>query len=459
MFRPDNIKSVYLIGIGGIGMSALARYFLLRGCSVSGYDKTPTALTSDLAADGIFIHFDEEPSQMPEMVDLIIHTPAIPRDSVLLAEARHRCVWMMKRAEVLGAVVADKRLIAVAGTHGKTSTCAMIGHIMKFAGKKCVSFIGGITTDYNSNLLFDENAEWAVAEADEYDKSFLQFNPEISVITSIDEDHLDIYGGKDELIRNFNLFASQTKPGGTLVLNQKLRGIVTHSGTQVLYSEAECEGCFAAKHWNKKGNLYFKLIEDNKEVADVNLGSPVLFNIQNAIAAYIATKKAGVPEELIFEALKSYSGVKRRFEIVLKSKKNVLIDDYAHHPEEIRACIESARSLYPNFQITVVFQPHLYSRTRDLAQQFAASLSLADELYLLGIYPAREAPISGITSEVILKSITIKEGVLSSLCDVTKDLVVRENQVVIIMGAGDIDAIVGEIQRKMKSEIRRISCA
>jgi len=458
MINIENIKSVYFIGIGGIGMSAIARFFLQAGCSVSGYDKVFTSLSGKLKEEGAYIHYDENIDKIPEGLDLVIYTPAIPIQSPLIQEISKRNIPIVKRAEVLGSIVASYKLIAIAGSHGKTTVTAMISHVFKHANLPSLAFIGGVSVNYQTNFLSDENAEWAIVEADEFDRSFLQLHPDIAVITSIDPDHLDVYGGSEEMEKTFNEFSAQIKPGGRLIAEKSVIHKL-NSDTITSYSSLE-NGDYSARNINiEKSELQADIYENGTLLTKVIIGSPALYNVTNVLAAFAVCRAAGIQTNIIAEAIASFSGVNRRFEIVLNKHKIVLIDDYAHHPEEIKACVKSAKALFPNKTLTVIFQPHLFSRTRDLKEDFIQSLSLADELYLLDIYPARELPIPGITSNILLEQITCGFKKMSSLETIANDLSIRaKGQIVIVMGAGDIDITVRGIKEKIDNFLKNKTC-
>jgi len=448
----DNIKHVYLIGIGGIGMSALARYFKASGRDVSGYDKTATSLTAELNNEGIAVHYDDNVEMLPVYLTgsaintevLIIYTPAIPQDHTELCYLQTKGYKMYKRSEVLGLITDSSRTIAVAGTHGKTTTSAMIAHILKDSGTDCTAFLGGISSNYNSNLLLgsgNPDKEWVVVEADEYDRSFLTLFPQISLITSLDADHLDIYGSHSDMIASYSQFASQTKPGGRLIIKSglKLTCDTSAAWTYSISGDADFE---AADITVKDHKYHFSIREEGGIQKNLVLSWPGRHNVENAVAAYAATRAAGVSIQAIKKALSSFKGVKRRFDYQVSSEKVTYIDDYAHHPEELKAAILSVRELYPKEKIIGVFQPHLFSRTRDFVEGFGKSLSLLDELILLDIYPAREKPIPGITSAIILDRVTIPNKTICSKDKVIEKVLSSQAKVILTLGAGDIDQLV-----------------
>ena len=446
-------------------MSALARYFAGRGAQVSGYDRTPTSLTDELLSEGMDIHFEEDPGLIPPGTDLVIYTPAIPEENIELQQVREKGLPLLKRAEVLGAITRGTRTIAVAGTHGKTTTSTLIAHILCQAGIRCTAFLGGISKNYHSNYIEqgrqDEglrfsggSAELFVVEADEYDRSFLQLHPYIAVITSADPDHLDIYQDVGHLLDSFGLFASQTEPGGFLLLRAGLSIPFADPEKSTRYSyHVGAPADFHAEDLKIRQGLYrYNLVTPGGMTGRLLLGLPGIFNLENAVAASAVAWILGVPEPVLKTALSSYRGVKRRFDFQILREDLIYIDDYAHHPEELRACIQAVKDLYPGREITGVFQPHLYTRTRDLADGFAESLGMLDRLYLLDIYPAREKPIPGVTSAMLLDRIRIANKELvekSRLIEVLKE---NRPRVLLTLGAGDIDQLVAPIAEAFGKE-------
>ena len=455
MLNFTDIKQVYFLGIGGIGMSALARYFASRGIAVSGYDRTSTELTLQLEKEGIAVHYDDNPAKLPSDLNiadsLIVYTPAVPASHQELNVLIDRGFGIHKRSEVLGIICNSRRTIAVAGTHGKTSVSTMTAHILKSSTIGCAAFMGGISKNYKTNLLLDDTgSEWIVAEADEFDRSFLQLKPELAVITSMDADHLDIYGSHEKVIESFNLFAGQIKAGGALVLkkglsvNDEIAGI-----RKFTYSITE-NADFCAKNIELKDGFYqFDLKTPTFRIEKLVLNYPGLLNVENSVAASALAILAGVSPEEIRQALATYSGVKRRFDIQLNNGTFVLIDDYAHHPEELRATIQSVRDVYKGRTLTGVFQPHLYSRTKDFAAGFAKSLDLLDEVVLLDIYPARELPMEGVTSDLIFKQINNTNKILCAKSDLKELAGSFKPGIVLMMGAGDIDTLVEEVKEQL----------
>lgn len=436
------IKRVYFVGIGGIGMSGLARYFHTMGCLVCGYDRTETPLTTSLQTEGISVIFTDEVSlipisfQEPDAETLVVYTPAIPEDSSLLNYFRDRGFQPQKRSQVLGIISKGMYTVAVAGTHGKTTTSSMIAHVLRSCGNDCSAFLGGIASNFNSNVLFGTN-KVVVVEADEYDRSFLTLHPDLAVITSMDADHLDIYGDAKHLTESFKLFASQLKPGGKLLVKAGLaiQGDVNYAASGTADVRAENVRIV-------NGNFVFDYISASHQLREITLGLPGLHNVENALAAIQVALYLACEPETIKAALASFKGVKRRFEQVLKTDACVYIDDYAHHPEELRACITAVKSLYPTKKLITVFQPHLYSRTRDFADGFAEVLSLSDELWLLDIYPARELPIEGVSSELIRSKASLKKCEILSKQEVLKRVKEVRPELLLTVGAGDIDTLV-----------------
>ena len=451
----EETEVYYFLGIGGIGMSAIARYFHAHGKLVMGYDKTSTPLTTELEMEGIAVHFDDSVLEIPPVVRhtpknkvLVIYTPAIPKDSQELNWLADQGYSIIKRSQALGIITSQSKSIAVAGTHGKTTTSSMIAHVLMHSGKGCNAFLGGIATNYGTNLLLDKNAEWTVVEADEYDRSFLTLSPAISIITSTDADHLDIYGSHEFMKESFNLFAQKLVSGGLLIYRKDLpieTSALAHGVKYQDYSATSQADHFASNVQIKEGRYYFDYNIQDECWPAVELGLPGMHNVENAVSAIAVCRAVGLSESQIRSALSSFKGVKRRFEYHIRRDDLVLIDDYAHHPEELRACISSARQLYPGRHITGVFQPHLFTRTRDFLPEFARSLELLDEVILLPIYPARELPLPGIDSQLLLDNISIPTKKLVEKYDLLAELTGSPRQVIVILGAGDIDALVSPV--------------
>jgi UDP-N-acetylmuramate--alanine ligase len=457
--KLEQYKHIYFLGIGGIGMSALARWFLKGGYSVSGYDKTTTPLTDELQAQGMAIHFDDAVADIPSSVKsdkagtLVIFTPAIPKDHKEYNFLKDNGYAIFKRSEILGLISKDYKTIAVAGTHGKTTTSSMVAHILKTAGKSMVAFLGGISTNYNSNLVMEGEITAktiAVAEADEFDRSFLRLFPEVAVVTSADADHLDIYGDHESVLQSFMDFIKQINKGGHLIIHEsvaeKLAADVTHV-TKHIYSMSR--GQFFAGNITAKSGFFEYDLHGFGKVERIRLGVPGFHNIENSIAAAVATSRCGVDMPAIKKALESFAGVKRRFEFILKGRKVIYVDDYAHHPAEIEAFLRSMKSMYQNRKLTVVFQPHLYSRTRDFADGFAESLSIADEVFLMDIYPARELPIPGVDADIVFRNIKSASKVRCSKSDLMQKLETTEIEVIATVGAGDIDTMIQPIKEML----------
>jgi UDP-N-acetylmuramate--alanine ligase len=448
----SDIQRVYFLGAGGIGMSALARYFNMRGKKVAGYDKTPSAITDQLKKEGIDIHFQDSVNQIPVPFraregTFVVYTPALPEDHKELYFFRKNGFLLLKRAEVLGMITRSRKTIAVAGTHGKTTVSAMIAWIMSHTGESCSAFLGGISKNFDSNVVVNEQSQWIVAEADEYDRSFLQLHPYAAVITAMDADHLDIYGNVEELYRSFGLFTSQISREGFLVAKKGLPVGQPASGCRIITYSSDVKADYHASSIALNEAVYtFDVSTPAGTIRSVSLNHPGLVNIENAVAAIAVTHQLGCGESIIRKSLASFSGIRRRFDYVIQSGSFVFIDDYAHHPREIEATLRSVRALYPGKRIIGIFQPHLYSRTRDLAVEFARSLSLLDELILLEIYPAREKPLKGVSSESILRHVTIADKMICSKRELPGILKNKRTDILITMGAGDIDRLVEPIK-------------
>jgi UDP-N-acetylmuramate--alanine ligase len=452
-----NLDSVYFIGIGGIGMSALARFFQTKGKHVAGYDRSSTALTDQLTRENIDIHFIDKPALIssefkdPERT-LVIYTPAIPEDSKELHYFRGKGFRVIKRSVALGEVFNSGNGIAVAGTHAKTSVSTMIAYIMSESLLGCNAFLGGISKNFSSNLHTHIKSKTIIAEADEYDRSFLTLYPDLAVITSLDNDHMDIYGSRKDLIEGFEAFINQIKEKGKLIIKSGLSLRVPDHLSVFTYSVQDKTADYHVVKMDLKDGLYHFSVKTPKNIFQTYLGIPGRLNVENAIAAIAVADQSGVPLGHISEACMGFTGVKRRFDVQVFKQDRIYIDDYAHHPEELKAFITSVREIYPGRRITGIFQPHLYSRTQDFAAEFAASLSLLDELILLDIYPAREEPIPGVTSELIFKDVTLKEKVLIKkelLVNVLKE---RDPELLLTMGAGDIDRMVEPLKTWMENK-------
>lgn len=466
-----DLKHIYFIGIGGIGMSALARYFKAMGKSVSGYDKTRTSLTNELIAEGIDVHFDDNIKLIPRGIKelpydieniLIVHTPAVPKDHSEYVFFNLNGFNIKKRSEVLGMITGSSRTIAVAGTHGKTTTSSLVAHILRTAGLDPSAFLGGITQNYKTNLLLSSDlkntqsetgsSKLIVVEADEYDRSFLTLHPEIAVITSVDADHLDIYGDKHQVEESFSLFAKQVS--SKLILKKNIVNKINSEKQVITYSlNDDSSDYFAQEIKIIEGYYHYEIVTPVSIIGDIVLGLPGKHNVENSVAAAAIACEIGVSADNIRKALKSFGGVKRRFDYQIRTDKLVYIDDYAHHPEELKATIGSAKEMYPGKKITGIFQPHLYSRTRDFANDFARSLDMLDECILMEIYPARELPIEGVSSQMLLDRMNSKNASVCSRENLLDEITKRDLDVLLTMGAGDIDTTVEPIRKKLEERI------
>lgn len=447
MVELKDIKKIYFIGIGGIGMSALARYFRSQGKEVSGYDKTPTPLTRQLAEENIPVHYDDDPDQAPKDVDLVVYTPAVPKDhKELLYYQQHRYT-ILKRSDVLGLITNSSFNICVAGTHGKTTITTMIAHILRHSGYGCNAFLGGIAVNYDSNFWSDKR-NVCVVEADEYDRSFLKLSPDVAVITAMDADHLDIYGTAGEVEQAFIDFSGKIKTGGTLLSKWGLQRSGDLKGAHHLtYGIGQPAADFRSVDISiRDGSYRFRVESRDWSLDDIALNMGGMHNVENATAAVAVAHRLGIEDGKIRAAVEAFRGVKRRFEYIVRKDGLVYIDDYAHHPEELRALISGAKGLFPGKKCTVIFQPHLFTRTRDFVDGFAASLDLADEVYLLPIYPARELPIQGVTSRMIADRMTKGKAVLVDKTTLLQEIKNSKVELIITAGAGDIDALVQPIR-------------
>jgi len=451
----NKIENVYFIGIGGIGMSALARYFLAIGKTVSGYDRTATTLTSQISREGVDVHFVEDIHLIPPRFfdnpdkTLVVYTPAVPKNHTELVYFRNNNFNVYKRSEVLGQITREKFTIAVAGTHGKTTISTMLAHILSSAGIGSTAFLGGISKNFRSNMVIDPNSEYMIVEADEFDRSFLCLFPSVSIISSVDADHMDIYGTLDELQKAFCAFARQLKVRGRLIHKQGIQLTLNEDEDFIIFKyDIEKQANFYAKNIRVyNGVNYFDIVTPSLEIQNCSLGVSGKVNIENSVAAVAVAVLLGIGADSIRQALRTYSGVKRRFDYQINLPDLVYIDDYAHHPEELRATIDSVRDLYPDRKITAVFQPHLYSRTRDFADDFARELSKVDKLFLLDIYPAREEPVPGVTSRLIFDKITDTDKILCSHEEMVNLVVNSELDILLTLGAGDIDTRVDYLKK------------
>ena len=455
--------SIYFVGAGGIGMAALERYFLSRGKRVAGYDRTPSELTDALVNEGVEIVFDEDPALIPDYCrdpqrTLVVYTPAVPAEHAGLCYFREHGFEVVKRARVLGVITEHSKSLCFAGTHGKTTTSSMAAHMLHDSGMGCNAFLGGVLRNYGSNFLLSDDSPYSVIEADEFDRSFHHLRPYIAVVTSTDPDHLDIYGTPENYLEGFAHFTSLIVPGGALIVHT---GLALQPRVQPgvrIYTYGREDGDFhAARVRVGNGTIVFDLVTPWETIADVELGVPVDINIENAIASMAACRLVDVPAEAMRRAMATFMGAKRRFEFWLKEPGEhgkVVIDDYAHHPSEIRASITSVRQLYAGRKITVIFQPHLYTRTRDFADEFAQALSLADEVLLLPIYPARELPIEGVSSEMLLDKLTCAEKNIYSKENLINSISVRNFDVLLTVGAGDIANLLPKIVEEVRKQRR-----
>ena len=439
-------KKVYMLGIGGIGMSALARYYHSQGMEVSGYDRTPSPLTKQLENEGMAIHYEDNPDLLPTLIDAVVFTPAVPNDLKEMTALRQRGIPMLKRSEALGELTKTHFTIAVAGTHGKTTTTALVAHILKENGIDMTAFIGGIANNFNSNIHLGRTPEAVfVVEADEYDHSFLQLSPDISIINSIDADHLDVYGDKKHIEEGFNAFAQLTH---RCVVAKETLPIDVDDAILYHFGFNEHNAYRALNAQQHEGVTDFD-IEHHDGLTHFQLNMAGTHNVLNATAAFAATYELGLEADDIAAAMATFKGVRRRFDVRVRNDKHVYIDDYAHHPEEIKSCLSAIKASFPSKRLTLVFQPHLFTRTRDFMDDFAKSLAMADDLILLDIYPAREKPISGINSKTLLDKVN-----LSSKCLCTKDELLatiekRKPELVVTMGAGDIDRFVEPLEKRI----------
>lgn len=456
----DSILSVYFVGAGGIGMSALIRYFLSKGKFVAGYDRTPSELTGHLIAEGAQIHYEEDAALIPEAckdpaTTLVVYTPAVPQEHAELAYFRKNGFEIQKRSQVLGIITRSSKGLCVAGTHGKTTTSTMAAHLLHQSHVGCTAFLGGISKNYDTNLLLSANSPYTVIEADEFDRSFHWLSPYMSVITATDPDHLDIYGTEEAYLESFRHYTTLIQPGGALIIHQGLAVKPDVQPGVKTYTYSRDEGDFHAENIRiGNGEIYIDFVAPDTRIDDIRLGVPVSINIDNGVAAMALAHLSGATDEEIKAGMASFRGVDRRFDFKLKTERIVFLSDYAHHPAEIAQSVKSIRELYQDKKITAIFQPHLYTRTRDFYKDFADSLSLPDEVILTEIYPAREAPIPGVSSRLIYdhlrpdieKCICPKEEVLDLLS--RKDI-----EVLIVLGAGDLDNYVPEIKKLLEQRI------
>ena len=455
MIDLNNIQKIYFIGIGGIGMSAIARYFKFQGKEVSGYDKTETALTKQLIEEEVPVHYEDNVELAPKDAELVVYTPAVPKDHAELEFYRKNHYPIFKRSDVLGMITSSSFNICVAGTHGKTTVSTMIAHVLRHSDFGCNAFLGGIAVNYNTNF-WRHKRNVCVVEADEYDRSFLKLNPDVAVITSMDADHLDIYGTEESMQSAFVDFSRKLKTGGLLMTKSGLAKEAQFSAeNQMTYSlEANSADVFASNIRMSQGSYQFDVLVKNWSLKNVLLNMGGRHNVENALVAIGVAHHLGIEDEKISEAISAFKGVKRRFEYIIKNPGFIFIDDYAHHPEELRALITSVKNLFAGMKCTLIFQPHLFSRTKDFADGFAEVLDLADEVILLSIYPARELPIEGVSSDLILRKMSNKNRKLLEKSELLK--YIKEEympnadphlgNVLVMAGAGDIDSMVQPVK-------------
>ncbi|MDR1883141.1 MAG: UDP-N-acetylmuramate--L-alanine ligase [Prevotella sp.] len=455
----NNIQSVYFIGIGGIGMSNLARYFMSKGKRVAGYDRAETPLTKELVKEGAEIHYNDDIKLIPGYCKdkgntLVVYTPAVPSENEEVKYFHENKFTIQKRAQVLGTITESDKALCCAGTHGKTTTSGMLAHILKQSHLDCNAFLGGILKNYDSNLMLSERSVFTVIEADEYDRSFHWLHPYMALITSVDPDHLDIYGTEEEYLKSFGKFTGLVRAGGALVMKHDIK-LSPKAGKDVrIYTYSMEKGDFHAKNIKTgNGEIRFDFVTPKETIDNIQLGVPVKINIENAVGSMALAWLNGATADELRYGMVTFAGAKRRFDFLLKTDKIALIDDYAHHPEELAASITSVRELYPDRKLTGIFQPHLYTRTRDFAPEFAKSLSLLDELILLDIYPAREEPIEGVTSKIIFDRVTCPK----TLCKKEELLPLLENkndvEVLLTVGAGDIDQLLEPVKKILERKL------
>ena len=452
------IKSVYFLGAGGIGMSAIARYFLHKGLVVAGYDKTPSALTHRLEQEGMLLHYDENIDEIPHacrnpQVCMVVYTPAIPESHVELQYFKSNGFEVLKRAQVLGSLTRTHRGLCFAGTHGKTTTSTMCAHIMHQSHVDCNAFLGGISKNYGSNYILSDTSDYIVIEADEFDRSFHWLRPWMSVITSTDPDHLDIYGTKEAYLESFRHYTTLIKPGGALIIHEGLEMQEDVNDEVRVFRYSLNGGDFHAENIKiENGTITFNFISPIENVTHVELGHPIPINVENAVAAMAMAQLNGCTAEELRYGMSTYKGVDRRFDFKVNNERHVFLSDYAHHPKEIYQSAKSLRELYHDRHVTAIFQPHLYSRTRDFYKEFAEALSQLDEVILCDIYPAREAPIPGVTSALIYNELTCKEKSMIHKEDVIDLVKKRDFDVLVVLGAGDLDNYVPQMTKIIENK-------
>lgn len=450
--KLDNIHSIYFVGIGGIGMSALARYFHGRGVKVAGYDRTETTLTKTLVSEGIAVRYVAEVETLPQDVDLVVYTPAVPANHAELVWFREQGYPVLKRSAVLGIISEGMRAVAIAGTHGKTTTSTLTTHLLRSGGVDCNAFLGGVARNFSSNFV-EGDSEWVVIEADEFDRSFLTLHPDIATIMSLDADHLDIYGDLSTLMETgFLAFAKQLKPGGELLVKAGLEESFSHLDIKVSTFGIATGDAQAQNLRVEDGFFVFDYQSGATLISNLRHPHPGRHNVENALAAITVALRLGVAPAAIADGLLSFRGIARRFEFHIREKELVYIDDYAHHPTELAAAIGAARELYPGKKLTGIFQPHLFSRTRDFVEGFAAAMDMLDEALLLDIYPAREEPIPGVDSQLIYQHMKNKNCQLLTKAEVLATLAKMDTEVLMTLGAGDIDTLVDPIKEQLLSK-------
>ena len=448
----QDIHKAYFIGVGGIGMSALARYFNSRGVAVFGYDKIATKLTEKLVDEGITIHYEDDISQIPEGIDIVVYTPAIPKAHKELNYFQENGFPVLKRAAVLGLISQRMKAIGVAGTHGKTTTSSILTHLLQTADLDSTSFLGGIAQNYESNYI-NGTSDWVIVEADEFDRSFLHLHPEMAIIMSMDADHLDIYGDEKSIKESFQAFAGKVKAGGTLFLNAKLQLDKRELDAIQILTFGIDAGDYRAENIRVENGVFvFDFKSPVENIENIKFLLAGRHNVENATAAISVAQQLGVKAEAIKKALVSFKGIKRRFEIIYRSTDVTYIDDYAHHPTELTAAIQAARELFPTKKISGIFQPHLYSRTKDFADGFAQALDLLDEIFLMDIYPARELPIEGVSSTLIFNKLKNPNKFLVSKDNLMQQLKQADFDVLLTLGAGDIDRFVHPIKNMLADD-------
>lgn len=446
-------KNIYFVGIGGIGMSAIARYFNNKNVNIFGYDRVKSSLCIELENEGMKIHYTEDTNQISVQKEdtLVIYTPAIPFENTELSYFVKNNYIVMKRSEVLGKITEDHFTIAIAGTHGKTTTSTMIAHILHDSGMDCTAFLGGVSTNYNSNLIFGTEKSVVVVEADEFDRSFLTLTPDVAVITSVDADHLDIYQNKERLISAFSDFTNKIKSGGTLFLEENIdMSVVNRDDISVLkYGLSVSSNCKGTDIYSDRKTMKFQVECNGNTFNDLRLNMGGVYNVMNAVVSVSVANLLEIDSSKIVDGINTFMGIRRRFETHISSDNLVFIDDYAHHPKEVKESINAVKQMYPERKITVVFQPHLHSRTKDFMNEFANSLSLADELILLDIYGAREEEIEGVSSQILLNKCTSTKKELSALDSIVEKIADKEIDVLLTLGAGDISTIIEPLRLRL----------